>query len=35
MLGELAAATPGVRHTELDLAEYPELAGLLGVLPKR
>lgn len=31
LLGELAAATPGVRHTELDLAEYPELAGLLGV----
>jgi hypothetical protein len=25
----LAAATPGVRHTELDLAQYPELTGLL------
>ena len=31
LLGELAAATPGVRHTELDLAQSPELANLLGV----
>ncbi|HEY6424782.1 MAG TPA: thioredoxin family protein [Pseudonocardiaceae bacterium] len=31
VLGELAAATPGIRHTELDLAAYPELAGNLGV----
>jgi thiol-disulfide isomerase/thioredoxin len=31
LLGELAAATPGVPHTELDLAQSPELANLLGV----
>lgn len=31
LLGELAAATPGVRHTEVDLAQSPELASLLGV----
>lgn len=31
VLGDLAAATQAVRHTELDLAQYPELAGLLGV----
>jgi thioredoxin-like negative regulator of GroEL len=31
LLGELAAATPGLRHAELDLAQSPELANLLGV----
>lgn len=31
VLGEVAVATAGVRHAELDLAEYPELAGRLGV----
>lgn len=31
LLDELAAATPGIRHTELDLAQYPELASLLAV----
>ena len=31
VLGELADATPGVTHAQLDLAEHPELAGELGV----
>jgi thioredoxin-like negative regulator of GroEL len=31
VLAELAAAARGVRHTELDLARYPELADLLRV----
>ncbi|MGH3904578.1 MAG: thioredoxin family protein [Pseudonocardiaceae bacterium] len=31
VLGELAEATPGVTHAQLDLAEHPELAGELGV----
>jgi thioredoxin-like negative regulator of GroEL len=31
VLGDLAAATPGIRHTELDLTQSPELASLLGV----
>jgi thioredoxin-like negative regulator of GroEL len=31
VLAELAAAAGGVRHTELNLAEHPELAVLLGV----
>lgn len=31
VLGELAAATDGLRHAEFDLAEYPELAADLGV----
>ncbi|MGH3793576.1 MAG: thioredoxin family protein [Pseudonocardiaceae bacterium] len=31
LLSELATATPGVRHAELDLAEHPELANRLGV----
>lgn len=31
LLTELAAATSGVRHAELDLAEHPGLAGELGV----
>jgi hypothetical protein len=31
LLGELAATIPGAQHTELDLAEYPGLAGLLRV----
>ncbi|MGH3940474.1 MAG: thioredoxin family protein, partial [Pseudonocardiaceae bacterium] len=31
VLGEVAAATAGVRHAELDLAEHPELAGRLGI----
>ncbi|MGH3910953.1 MAG: thioredoxin family protein [Pseudonocardiaceae bacterium] len=31
VLGELADATPGVKHAQLDLAEHPELAGELGV----
>lgn len=31
LLGELATAMPGVQHTELDLAQVPELANLLGV----
>lgn len=31
VLGELAAATDGLRHTQLDLAEHPELAGELKV----
>lgn len=30
-LSELAAATPGVRHAELDLAGHPELAAELGI----
>lgn len=31
VLGEVSTATDGVHHTELDLAEHPELAGELGV----
>lgn len=31
VLSDLAAATPGIRHTELDLAQSPELADLLSV----
>jgi thioredoxin-like negative regulator of GroEL len=31
VLAELAAAARGARHTELDLAQHPELADLLGV----
>jgi thioredoxin-like negative regulator of GroEL len=31
VLAELAAAARGVRHTELNLAEHPELAHLLRV----
>ena len=31
VLGELAGATPGIRHTQLDLAEHPELADELKV----
>ncbi|HEX2300187.1 MAG TPA: thioredoxin family protein [Pseudonocardiaceae bacterium] len=31
VLGELAQTTPGIRHTKLDLAEYPELAHELKV----
>lgn len=31
VLAELAAAARGVRHTELDLAQHPDLADLLGV----
>lgn len=31
LLRDVAAATPGVRHAELDLAEHPELPGRLGV----
>lgn len=31
LLSELAAATPGVGHAEIDLTEHPELAGELGV----
>lgn len=31
VLGELARATDGVRHTQIDLAEYPELADELKV----
>lgn len=31
VLGELAEATPGVKHAQLDLAEHPELASELGV----
>lgn len=31
VLGELADATPGVRHAQLDLADHPELAHELKV----
>ena len=31
LLGDLAATIPGIRHTELDLTQYPELASLLAV----
>ncbi|MFN2494624.1 MAG: thioredoxin family protein [Pseudonocardiaceae bacterium] len=31
LLSEVAAATPGIRHAELDLAVHPELATELGV----
>jgi thioredoxin-like negative regulator of GroEL len=31
LLDELAGATPGIRHAELDLAAHPELSGRLGV----
>jgi thiol-disulfide isomerase/thioredoxin len=31
LLSEVVAATPGVRHAELDLAAHPELAAELGV----
>lgn len=31
VLGDVAASTAGVRHAELDLVRYPELAGQLGV----
>ncbi len=31
VLGELAAATDGLGHAELDLAEHPELSADLGV----
>ncbi|MGH4014517.1 MAG: thioredoxin family protein [Pseudonocardiaceae bacterium] len=31
VLGELADATPGVRHAQIDLGEHPQLADELGV----